>query len=82
MHAKYGQNNQRYNHDKQRPNLSLFYNVPLFVCKVPYVADTNLLNIWKLKKYNNEEKKLYEYREQCKEQALELFLKWFHMLWN
>ena len=33
-------------------------------------------------KYYNEEKKLYEYREQCKEQAFELFSKWFHMLWD
>lgn len=33
-------------------------------------------------KYYAEEKILSQYREECKNQALELFSKWFYYLWD
>ena len=33
-------------------------------------------------KYYEEEKALSQYREDCKNEALELFSKWFYSLWD
>lgn len=34
------------------------------------------------KRYDEEEKKLEQYREECKNEAFELFTKWFYSLWD
>lgn len=34
------------------------------------------------KRYDEEEKKLEQYREECKNKAFDLFSKWFYDLWD
>ena len=34
------------------------------------------------KRYDEEEKKLEQYREECKNEAFELFSNWFYSLWD
>ena len=69
--AKYGIFGQKLEEEKKNKHSRVLH----FPSEIPEYKDIE-------EKYYEEEKALSQYREDCKNEALELFSKWFYSLWD
>lgn len=69
--AKYGSFGEKLEEGKKNKHGRVLH----FPSEVPKYKDIE-------EKYYAEEKALKQYREDCKNEALELFSKWFYLLWD